>query len=693
MTYQLSTPLTAVKGIGSYYAKAFTQCELFSVKDLLLFLPYRYEDRSHLLTIAELKKKVEQQQQLELITIQATVKNFRTHFRGRKSMQKATLIDETQQILYCQWFNASYLQNTIEQGKTYFFSGKVRLWKGMLFLSQPTVEVIKQNGQTHTNRIVPIYSSIASLQQGKVRSIIQHILEHLALESDADALEKIPQLKKYFPAPPLTQAFQALHFPEQEDAIIQARQRLAVEELIGLIQHSRQIKNEWSKQKHFFPLSITPQQQTTLDQAIAHLPFSLTNAQQRCWQETKTDLTSPHAMNRLLIGDVGSGKTVVAGLAAVFTTLNGGHACVIAPTQMLAKQHADTLQHLFPKQEVHLVSTSAAFLKKELTQPGIIVGTHAVLNWLKKYQGKIPVGLVVFDEQHRFGVVHRSLITQLKPIPHLLSMTATPIPRTLMLTIFAHLSFSLLDELPKNRLPTKTHALTTARKSDLLNWILQQTKEHQQRKEPFLSLFVCPHINPSAQTAKENIAAVTQTFEELESFFGNQLRLGLLHGKLKAKEKESIIHQLYQQEIDLLVATPVIEVGVDLPQASVIVIDSAEQFGLASLHQLRGRVGRAGQQGSCFVIVKKPHSERFQLFCKTTDGQKLSEFDLQQRGAGNLFGREQHGFDDLRFSDWSDWESIKIAKSVVDYCEQNHVEYQSFILPIVNDDSFVPGAN
>jgi ATP-dependent DNA helicase RecG len=671
--YSLETPLITVTGIGQATADLLAKQGFETVRDLLLFVPLRYEDRSHFTAIADIPEN-------QVVTIKAEVNSTRTYYKGGKSIHTAVVHDESGKLTLM-WFNNRYIFHSVKQGNQYYFSGKLGHNRVML---QPTAERADGPGETiHTNRLVPIYSSTTRVKQGLLRRYLHRILTDLKLPADPtdQTIAELSQIK-------LTrlQTFNQIHFPDDEAGIIQARERLALEELIGLIRYSRQIKERW-KQLADAP-KLNPPQPLIPDS----IPFALTQSQQRSYDEILKDLQSKTPMNRLLIGDVGSGKTVVAGLAMRAATANQNHACLVAPTQILAEQHAQTLIKLFPKQQVVLITgkgihlwqdegwvkTASAVKQKEaFSHSSFIVGTHAVLNHLAKgsfspvsQDKKSQVGLIVFDEQHRFGVSQRSLIAKLSLQPHILTMTATPIPRSLMLTIFSHLSLSLIDELPKNRIPTKTWLLPGSKRERMFAWLQEQIDSGKKKGEAFQILLVCPFIDPSQSEALENVAAAKEKYEEISSYFSpHGSRVGLLHGRLKAKEKDQVIADLYQNQIDILVTTPIVEVGIDLPQAAAMVIEAAERFGLASLHQLRGRVGRAGQQGYCLLFTSSHQSEskeRLKVFEKTHDGRTLAELDLKQRGAGDIFGTKQHGFDKLKFASWTNLELIAQAKSLAD---------------------------
>lgn len=644
--YFLHTPLAAVKGIGPKLATQLTDRQLFTVKDLLLYVPLRYEDRSQFVTIRQLRESHSN----ELVTFQAEVITSGNYYKGRRSIQSATVADETGK-LKLMWFNNKFVIDKLVKGKTFLFSGKLND-RGMVV--QAVVEDLKDD-TIHTGRLVPVYSILSGIKQGTLRRILKHILDQVTFDADA-----ISELHSEFLT--LHTSLSQLHFPDQADLVIKARERLALEELLALIKKSHSLKETWAHTKTAITIPAV-----SLEAIIPQtIPFELTSAQIKVSQEILQDLTQSIPMNRLLIGDVGSGKTVVAGLAAQEVLKTGHHAALIAPTRILAQQHFQTLQQLFPTVPIELV-VSGGSKKVDIPEtPTLFIGTHAVINRMEK----IKPALVVYDEQHRFGVGHRSAAldaqNQFDYFPHVLTMTATPIPRSLMLTIFSHLQLSVIDELPKGRKPVKTWLVPEKKRADAYTWIKQEVIGAQ-------ALILCPFIDPSNAQALENVAAVTERYESIRQAFP-KYSVGLLHGRLSKTEQNQVTESLFNLDIQILVTTPIVEVGVDLPAANIIVIEGAERFGLASLHQLRGRVGRAGQQAYCLLFTTKPgaeSSQRLQKFSETNNGLDLAELDLQRRGAGDLFGTQQHGFEDLKFATWANVELISQAREIFN---QLHVQ-------------------
>lgn len=650
--YRPKDPLTRVRGVGPSIASALAAQDIHTVQDLLLALPLRYEDRSVISTIAEAPLG-------EPVTILAEVKKLSHFFRPGRSITQATIADASG-TLKCYWFNSPFIRTKLKEGQTFCFAGKVTLHAKTHkpVFSQPVVESLSAD-TIHTGRIVPLYTQTLELKQGSLRRILKEITDHLAPWQNITGIDQLT---------PLDSIFKTLHFPDTAEAVIAARERLALEELLSVIHKATELKTCWQSLKVKAQISVEKikKNQEIIPETI---PFQLTPDQLSAVTTILADLAQPHPMNRLLMGDVGSGKTVVAGVAAYWTVRAGQSAAFVAPTQILAEQHFQTLQKILPDLPITLL-TSATTIKQKNTlnpnKPQLYLGTHAVLNQL----AVIQPALVIYDEQHRFGVKHRSpgwdQTPELKKLhPHLLTMTATPIPRSLMLSLFAHLTVSTLSQTPHAKIPTKTWVVPERKRSEALDWMYTQLTSQPGVIEQ--GLLVCPFINPSETAGFETVAAATQTFEEVKAHFQQvpEFNIALLHSGLKPAAKKQIIEDLFAKKIQLLVTTPIVEVGVDLPAAKLICIEAAERFGLASLHQLRGRVGRAGQESYCLLFTKSRSPEtkqRLEAFSKEHNGLKLAELDLERRGAGDLFGTAQHGFDELRFASWTNLTLIDQAR-------------------------------
>ncbi len=646
--YSLDTGLTQVHGIGPKLAEKFAAKNIHTVKDLLLFVPLRYEDRSRVMTIDQARLNPG-----EFATIQAKVLRTSNYYRSRKSIQNATIADETGKMRLI-WFNNPWVIKKLSQGSEWLFSGKVND-RGMI--AQATVEAVVAD-TIHSGRIIPLYSQLSGIKQGSLRRILKKILDEFGEISD-------PLAEKENKLLPLNQVFQNLHFPEKEELTIKARERLSLEELLTLIKRAGEYKKRWQKEQKAVKISANYK----LPDSI---PFELTNDQKKACKDILADLSQDIAMNRLLIGDVGSGKTVVAGLAAMQVVEAGQTACLLAPTQILAEQHLQSFAKLFPKLPTSLLTGKEKRLSKAKAQ--LVIGTHAVINKL----ADLKPALIIYDEQHRFGVMQRSASLELEAQPHILTLSATPIPRSLMLSIFSHLDISTINELPPGRKPSTTWLVAKNKQKKAYAWVFDELEKNPDK----LAIIVCPFIKQSSTPGFEEIKAATQVFKELINELKakkSQLTVEILHGKLSAKEKQKVQKALFEQKINILVTTPVIEVGLDVPNADYLFIESAERFGLASLHQLRGRVGRAGQESYCLVLPSSKAStdtERLKQFQKEDNGLKLAELDLKSRGAGNLFGVAQTGFDSLRFASWTDFETISKARKLWEKIQHKDYAWQ-----------------
>lgn len=668
--YQLQDSVLLVKGIGTNSQADLAANQIDQILDLLLYLPLRYEDRSDVKTIAEIKnlsfeetklQKSSENQKVKtnFATTKAKVLKWNEYRKGRLLISRATITDESDQI-NCIWFNNKFLKNKIIVGQEYFFSGNLK--DGSLM--QATVEKVSDDHENiHTGRLVPIYSQLADFKQGNIRRILAEIISKLHQSGE------------------LEQVFRDLHFPASIDRIVLARERLALEEILCLMQISAQHKKEHQKKSSLFRLPVS------MNSKIPQLPFQLTEAQNRAVAEILGDLNQKIPMNRLLVGDVGSGKTIVAAIPASLMVESGQNVCLIVPTKILAQQHYQNLSTIF--KNINFVLLDSQNKLKEVTKNTFYIGTHSLLNQLKK----IKPSLVIYDEQQRFGVKHRQLeeyLDQKKDCPHLLSMTATPIPRTLMLSIFSHIEISYLDQMPNARKMATTWLVPKIKEQKALEWLTKELLDKTTHQKQ--ALIVCPFINPSSYKATENVAAVKESFDfiskELKKIYqklkvdkAEQLKIAMLHSKLTKQEQLKVIQEVYDQKIQILISTPMIEVGVDLPNADIIIIQSAERFGLSSLHQLRGRVGRQGQDSYCLLFSSMQQAQndeqtRLQQFCQEKDGMKLAQIDLENRGAGDILGYKQSGLNNLVFASWTNSKIIKEAQEKM----KIDPNYQSFLL-------------
>ncbi|MDO8435607.1 MAG: ATP-dependent DNA helicase RecG [bacterium] len=654
----LGTPIAAFPRIGKTTAVRLKKLGLLHLEDLLFYFPFRYDDFSRIVPIIELKAG-------EVATIEGVITmigNRRTS-RSRKIITEVLIADDTG-IIRVVWFNQPFLIKNLAQGDRVRIAGKMdETFFGIQFTS-PSYEKIRSDVAIHTGRLVPIYPLTEGIAQRQIRTLIQQALPLI------DFLpEIIPQ--KILTAHALIgrgAAIRSLHFPENNDAFQKAHRRMAFEELFV-----SQLRTRWARQTLDKSTALTiPFNEQGTKTFVTHLPFAITHAQRTASWEVLKDIQKTRPMNRLVNGEVGSGKTAVAAIAAFNAASAGVQTVVLAPTEILASQHAHTFMQFFSHDTVtiglltrtqHQIITAGELrestskeLKKSIADGTIqiIIGTHAVLQ--KDVQFK-NLGLITIDEQHRFGVEQRAALTKMaEPVPHLLSMTATPIPRSLALTFYGDLDLSVLDELPAGRAMPKTWVVSQEKRDRAYQYLKRQLTSGRQ------GFVICPLIDPSDTLG---VRSATQEYERLQRDVFPELRLGLLHGKLKSAEKHDTMQQFRDGAIHLLISTSVVEVGVDVPNATLMIIEDAERFGFAQLHQFRGRIARGKIAGECFVFTgaeNGPGLERLQEFSRTTDGFKLAERDLELRGPGAIIGTQQSGFPEFKIADFTDVALVKAAR-------------------------------
>lgn len=649
----LQTGMQFIKGVGPKLAELLAKREIRTVEDALFCLPLRYEDRRQLLAIKQLRPGMNQVFRGQVISCDTQTT------RGGRKVVEAVVSDGSGSILF-KWFhgNPVWLKRTWQVGKQGVFSGDVSSFGHRLELHHPDVEWLPEGADLEAvlaadpanfGRIVPVYPLTEGMHQKGMRRIMQQVVTSFL----PDLVEQLPAalLQKYHHQP-LKTALQYLHQPPA-DATLQelnegrtaAHRSVAFDEFfyweLGLALKRQGICHEAG-------ISFQVNHRYTKE-LVRLLPFQLTAAQRRVLTEIKADMMAPHPMHRLVQGDVGSGKTLVALMAALVAVENGYQVAIMAPTEILAEQHWHNIHHWCEQLGVSVLlltaSMKGAARKQALEQvadgsASIVIGTHAVIQEKVSFH---RLGLGIVDEQHRFGVVQRGILKKKGDNPDILVMTATPIPRTLAMTLFGDLSLSVIDELPPGRTPIETRVYFESRRRQVYQLVCDEVSQGRQ------VYLIYPLVE---ETEKSDLKAATQMAEQLQQEIFPDLRVGLLHGKLKPDEKEQVMAAFKQHQLDILVATTVIEVGIDVPNATLMVVEHAERFGLSQLHQLRGRVGRGSHRSSCILLTPGNLSEdgekRLRVMEQTTDGFKIAEADLEIRGPGDFLGTRQSGMPDFR---------------------------------------------
>ncbi|RMF56810.1 MAG: ATP-dependent DNA helicase RecG [Calditrichaeota bacterium] len=653
--HPLDTPVQFLKGVGEKRAEVLEAAGISTLEDLLEFRPRRYLDRSEVKQIAQLQMDEE-------VTVIGEVVAHQIH-RGRRKRLSVAIHDGTG-ILEAVWFNqVEFFSRIFSQGQIVAFSGKVgrfRYWQ----MVHPDFDIIgEKKEQLNTGQLIPLYPSTQEFKKVGLSHYRFRQIFSRALQKYGDSIpETLPDylLKKYRLIS-RAEAYRQMHFPDSLEMVHQVWRRFKYEELFYLQMVMAIRRRFHGTEARGKAVRIDD---SALKELIHGFPFTLTGAQQRVLEEIKSDLESGKPMNRLLQGDVGSGKTVIALLTMMCGKFSGYQAALMAPTEILAQQHYFNIRELLGDQPVKmalLIGSLTASEKREIHRQlstgelDLVIGTHALIQEGVEFKN---LGIVVIDEQHRFGVTQRGELIEKGDIPHVLVMTATPIPRTLALTIYGDLDVSVIDELPPGRQTIKTFWRTEERLPKIYEFI----REHLRNNEQVYVVY--PLIEESE---KMDLKAATEAFQFLQKKIFPDYNLALLHGRLKMPEKEAIMDQFKKGEVQLLVATTVIEVGVDVPQATIMMIEHAERFGLSQLHQLRGRVGRGALQSYCILVtppeINEIARERMQVMESTCDGFVIAEEDLRLRGSGEFFGTRQHGMPDLRYANLvTDQNIISVAR-------------------------------
>jgi len=683
-----STPVEKIPRVGPAFLKKLHRLGIKTAGQLLYHFPHRYEDFSNLIPISQVKIGGPFCFQGQITDI----KNIRT-FRKRMMLTQAALQDPTGK-LKVMWFNQPYLANTLKKGTFVCLAGKISGKGESIYLSNPAYEKLPDNFReidfelSHTGRLIPVYPETEGLSSKWLRFIVKPLLLKLK-DRIPDFLP--PKISKKYDFLAFQEAIWQIHFPDSLELAEKAKKRFGFEELFELSLFVQRERLKLTKEKAL-AISIDVD---LMKEFTKSLPYELTNAQKKSsWQILK-DLEKPRPMNRLLEGDVGSGKTVVAAMAALNVAKAGYQSAFLAPTEILAKQHFKTINEVLKKFKLNVglitgkesYSGSKKITRRELLEKvtnkkvDILIGTHAIIqDTTPKTSEKTPIqfnnlALVIIDEQHRFGVEQRAKLCRQKSfIPHLLSMTATPIPRTLSLTVYGDLDLSIIDEMPKGRKKIITKIIQSKDKKATYEFIRRQVKEGRQ------AFVICPRIEPAKTSAEDlggqtlvldarnfswmDVKAVKQEYKKLSEEIFSDLKVEMLHGKMGSQEKEKTMQDFKDKKIDILVSTSVVEVGVDIPNATVMMIEGSEKFGLAQLHQFRGRVGRSDWQSYCFLFTDAPgivYNRRLRALVNCQDGFELAEKDLAIRGPGDFAGQRQWGIPDLAMSSLSD--TILVSKA------------------------------
>ena len=673
------TPLSQLSGIGNITQRKLKKLGIKTIRDLFYHFPHRYEDFSNLINIKDVRPE-------QNVTVHGKILEIKTtRTWKRKLFITEALVEDDSAAIKIVWFGQPYLPKILKKGDFVSLAGKVSTGKNGLFLSSPSYEkIFEPSDLIHTDGLVAVYPETEGLSSRWIRKLIKSLLENLRYKIQ----ETLPEdLLKESSLPKIQDALWQIHFPKNLKEAEKARERFAFEELfiIELFVFKERIKISKTDSP------TIPTNLPTTQKFVGSLPYKLTDAQRKCaWQILK-DMEKSHPMNRLLEGDVGSGKTVVATIATLNVAKAGFQTAIMAPTEILAKQHFKEISKLlFPfklkialltgkedqiasvklKNETIAISRQKILEKTLSGEINVLIGTHALIQDKVRFKN---LGLVVVDEQHRFGVEQRAKLTKQKSVPHLLSMTATPIPRTLALTIYGDLDLSIIDELPKGRKKIITKIILPQERQEVYDFIRNEIEEDRQ------AFIICPRIEFKEKKEGSDflgwseVKAVKEEYEKLSKEIFPDLSIAMLHGKMKVKEKEKIMRDFKIQKTDILVSTSVVEVGIDIPNATVMAIEGAERFGLSQLHQFRGRVGRSIFQSYCFLFTTSANQltkQRLKALVQAANGFELSEKDLEIRGPGQFSGKRQWGLPDLAMSSLKNLPLVEktktIAKSILE---------------------------
>ena len=650
----LESSLDSLKGIGEKTKQVFHKAGIENLGDLVSYYPRDYERY-------EAPKKISEVCEGEVSSVMAhfTTPLATRYIRGL-SISTALCTDGTDELALT-WFNMPYLKNTLRQGVPYIFRGRIKAKGQRLLIEQPAVFQVEQYGAL-TKEMRPVYALVKGLTSQMIQKAVKQVLVQKALLQDymPEEIRREYQLSEY------NFAIEQIHFPKDIHSLTLSRKRLVFDEFFFFILQLRRLKSSREKAENHFSFHKSEKCQSLLE----HLPYTLTGAQMRVWKTIEEEMCQNAVMARLIQGDVGSGKTIVSVLALIMAADNGYQGALMVPTEVLARQHYESICSLirengFPFEAVLLTGSMTARQRREAYEKLstgealIAVGTHALIQEKVTYKN---LALVITDEQHRFGVRQRELLSQKGDLPHTIVMSATPIPRTLAVILYGDLDISVINEMPANRLPIKNCVVDKGYRKKAYQFIQRQVEQGHQ------AYVICPMVEESEAVEAENVVEYT---EILHRELPENITVEYLHGKMKPSEKNEIMERFLQNEIQVLVSTTVVEVGVNVPNATVMMIENAERFGLAQLHQLRGRVGRGGDQSYCIFLHSmegKQIKERLDILCKSNDGFEIAKRDMQMRGPGDLFGVRQSGMLDFTLADiYTDAEILQHANDAVNH--------------------------
>ena len=647
------SPLTELKGIGEKTKQIFEKAGVMNIDDLLSYYPRTYRKYEEITTT---DKAVDEQ----IMAVYGQLSQPLNVQYVKRLQIVSTVVCDTAGSITVRWFNQPYLKNTLKKGAFYVFYGKAVQKGSRLILEQPSIFTLEQY-QLMLLQLQPIYVLTKGLTNNMVSKAVRQALEHTELFFD-----HLPnEIRNQYELADFGYALEEIHFPKDEHHMMQARKRLVFDEFFLFIMALRQFKERREQASNHFSITSS----AVSDQVLQNLPYTLTSAQQKVWNEIKQDMMGTYVMSRLVQGDVGSGKTIVAFLAMILAAENGLQSSIMVPTEVLARQHFESLESLLKQQnlnyQVVLLTGSMTAKEKRIAYEKIasqeaemIVGTHALIQEKVNYAN---LGLVITDEQHRFGVKQRETLSSKGEEPHILVMSATPIPRTLAVILYGDLEISVIDELPSNRIPIKNCVVNNSYRPKAYAFIEKEIRAGRQ------AYVICPMVEENELIEAEDVLSYTKTLRE---HLSADICIEYLHGKMKPKEKNQIMERFLKGEIKVLVSTTVVEVGVNVPNATVMMIENAERFGLAQLHQLRGRVGRGAHQSYCIMVCgneNKKNQKRLDILNRSNDGFFIASEDLKLRGPGDLFGVRQSGLMEFRIGDvFTDASILKNACQAAD---------------------------